>query len=199
MGDYSLQLEDPFRFHIVHFFQKIMKIKIAVLFLTLITACSNPKDNKVKNEAVLTAPEELSPNTKKILSKIIGKEGGVIRGFEIGDPISKIQDEENLEQFENENNRLGYTFDTHDMETVDIQYLYSEDELLEEIQIDVYMNSDEANQDMLRAFSTYFNNRFGTAAIHIGEPTWETEDVLVKIKIVKTKLDRGLNISFTKA
>lgn len=176
-----------------------MKIKIAVLFLMLIHACNNPNEKKVKNEAVLTSPETLLPNTKKIIAKIIGKEGGIIRGFELGDPISKIQEEEVLEQFENENNRIGYTFDTHDMETVDIQYLYNSKELLEEVQIDIYMNSDEANQDILRAFTSYFNNRFGEASIQIGQPTWETDEVTVTIKIVKTKLDRGLHISFAKA
>lgn len=183
-------------FQIVYFFQKNMKIKYSLLYLVLLGACSNPKtSDNLENKALKPVEELVIPQqVNKVFNKILGNQERTFRGYDFGDDLRRIQESEVLEQFEDVKTHIGYSFDSPTMETVDILYFRDKDDRLQLINIDIYMNTEEASKQMLQAFTTYFNTKYGEPTIHIGTPTWETDDVTVKIKMVRTKLDTGLQI-----
>lgn len=173
-----------------------MKIKYWVLYLITITACQNPENKKeVENIAVNPVEDLVVPQSvSKIFDKIIGSKEGLLRGYNFGDDLRKIQESEVLEQFEDVKDHIGYSFDSVNMETVDILYFRDEEDRLKAINIDIYMNSEEASKQMLKAFSSYFTAKYGEPSVHIGLPTWESDDVTAKIKMIRTKLDTGLQV-----
>lgn len=173
-----------------------MKIKFSVLSLVLIIACTSPKEsNTLENSALKKVTQESVPkNIATIFNKIIGNQEGVFRGYEFGDDLRKIQESEVLEQFEDVKTNIGYTFDSPTMETVDILYFRDAEDKLKSINIDIYLNSEEESKQMLQAFTNYFTVRYGEPTVQIGLPTWETDEVTAKIKMIRTKLDTGLQI-----
>lgn len=177
-----------------------MKIQYYLLLLITISACSNPN-----NESNMNVRVDSSKNSTKIypqlknplISKIIGDTTGLIRGYDFGDPIEDIIATEKNEKFEESKNHIGYTFDTSNLETVDILYYMDKEKSLNAIQLDIYMNSDSSNDTLFVNFSEYFNAKYGPQIPKLKIPIWKIdENQEVYIKKVKSRLDRGLEIKF---
>ncbi len=177
---------------------KPMKWKYIVVILLFVFACSNPK-NEQDLESSAT-PAETAPKTStthELLKKIIGNGNGLLRGFNFGDDISLVRKNEKLELFEQEKNYFGYTFDTPDLETIDILYGKDESNKLSWIQLDIYMNSDQANEALFNAFRDYYTIRYGKMTEQNGSYLWPlTPKGKVTVKKVKTSLDRGLEVKY---
>ncbi len=174
--------------------------KIIPFFLTAILISCGP--NKIKEETKnIEAPENgiwISTSTDAFINKVLGS-GGTIRGFSLGDSISKIKTYENLEQFEETAEHIGYTFSTTDGEVVDVLYMYDSSNTLSEVQLDVYLNSDSISNAVSEALGLYFTQKYGKPLLDIGQPTWEIADSQkVVIMNIATKLDRGLQVNFMK-
>lgn len=175
-----------------------MKIKHSILYLVLVIACSNPKESENLEISALKPVEEvvIPQNVTKVFNKILGNQESVFRGYDFGDDLRKIQESEVLEQFEDVKSHIGYSFDTPNMETVDILYFRDKEDRLKAINIDIYMSSEESSKQLLQAFTQYFNTKYGEPSDHAGLPTWETDDVTAQIKMIRTKIDTGLQIIF---
>jgi hypothetical protein len=174
-----------------------MKVKHSIFFLLLIGACSNPQENQNELEvSTLIEKEELviPEEVTKLFLKILGNQEGLFRGYEFGDDLRKIQESEVLEQFEDVKTHIGYSFDSANLETVDILYFRNSEDRLKAINIDIYLNSEESSEQMLQVFTNYLNTKYGKSTVNDSYITWESDEVSVKIKMVKTKLDTGLQI-----
>ncbi len=176
-----------------------MKIYSFVLSL-LIVACSNPKETK-KVEVLSPPPSRTvaSSNIQKLLRSIMGTGEGLLRGVQFGDAISDVKKKETVELFEEEDTHIGYSFDTESLETVDILYEKDQKNRICGIELDIYMNSDTANDSLKNELSNQFTIRYGKPLSDTDLPTWKIKpNGKVSIKVVKTKLDRGLEVRFTK-
>ena len=177
-----------------------MKIYSFVLSL-LIVACSNPKETK--KVEVLIPPSSsravASSNIQKLLRSIMGTGEGLLRGVKFGDPISDVKKKETVELFEEEETHIGYSFDTESLETVDILYEKDLKNRVSGIELDIYMNTDTANDSLKNELSNHFTIRYGKPLDDTDLLTWKIKpNGQVCIKVVKTKLDRGLEVRFTK-
>ncbi len=185
-------------FHLIHYFQKIMKIYFFILSLLLI-ACNNPKDTK-KVEVISppSPPTITSSNVQKLLRAIMGTGEGLLRGVKFGDAISDVKKKETIELFEDEDTHIGYSFDTENLETVDILYEKDKQNRVSGIGLDIYLNTDASNDSLKNELSNQFTIRYGKPLPDADLPTWKIKpNGQVSIKVVKNRLDRGLEVRFS--
>ncbi len=176
-----------------------MKIKYFGIVLVLTLACSNPEEERPGEKLAQNLPEQVVTSSNKLLTKIIGKGDGLIRGVKFGDDMFQIKASETISQFEEEADHVGFTFDTRNLETVDILYYQDNNQKLNGIQLDIYMNSEASGKDILKAFTEYYTALYGKPITDIGMPTWNlTNGGKVIIKPVINKFDHGLQINYVK-
>jgi hypothetical protein len=174
-----------------------MKTHLFILSLLFIE-CSNPKDTE--KVEVLSPPltkTVTSSNVQKLLRAIMGTGEGLLRGIKFGDPISAVKKKETAEFFEEEDTHIGYSFDTESLETVDILYVKDKQNHVSGIELDIYMNTDSSNDSLKNELSNQFTIRYGKSLPDTDIPTWKIKpNGQVSIKVVKNKLDRGLEVKF---
>jgi hypothetical protein len=175
-----------------------MKIYFFILSLLFI-ACSNPKETKTVE--VLSPPSNravVSSNVQKLLRAIMGTGEGLLRGIKFGDAISDVKKKETIELFEEEETHIGYSFDTESLETVDILYEKDKQNRVSGIELDIYMNTDASNDSLKNELSNQFTIRYGKPLSDTDLPTWKIKpNGQVSIKVVKNRLDRGLEVKFS--
>lgn len=175
-----------------------MKIYIFVLIL-FILACSNPNETQ-KVEVSVPAPPAApaSSNVQNLARTIMGTGEGLLRGVKFGDSIEEVKKKETVELFEEENSHVGYSFDTDNLETVDILYERDSQNRVSGIELDIYMNTDGTNESLKQELSNLFSVRYGKPVSEDPILVWKIKPTgQVSIKVVKNKLDRGLEIRFT--
>ncbi len=166
---------------------------VFLIIASIILACNSDKE---EDQATVALQEQVSIKTDSLVNKILGDEEGLIRGFDLGIPISKVKELENLEQFSETENELGYTFETKEDELVDIYYLYDYSQFLEEVQVDIYLNDDSTSSNVLEALTKYFTLKYGSPVSHNPEIWKASKTDRVKVSQIKQKIDRGLQINF---
>jgi hypothetical protein len=176
-----------------------MKIYFLILSL-LIVECSNPKKNEIAEVLKAPSPKDATTsNVQKLKSAIMGTGEGLLRGIQFGDAINDVKVKEKAELFEEEESHIGYSFDTDNLETVDILYEKDKQNRVSGIELDIYMNSDATNDSLKNEFTKQFTSLYGQPLANVEIPTWEIKSKgKVSIKVVKNKLDRGLEVKFTK-
>jgi hypothetical protein len=128
----------------------------------------------------------------------MGTGEGLLRGVNFGDSIEEVKKKESIELFEEENSHVGYSFDTDNLETVDILYERNSQNRVSGIELDVYMNTDETNEGLKQELSNLFSVRYGKPVSENPILVWKIKPTgQVSIKVVKNKLDRGLEVRFT--
>jgi hypothetical protein len=176
----------------------MIKNNLSIYLLVIVCACNTNKSQNTKNLAVNSEGVWVNSVTDSFLNKILGGGEGTIRGFDLGDSISKVKTHEDLELFEEESNVLSYTFETEDSEVVDVLYKH-EGDILNEVQLDIYLNSDSVTKEISKGLSLYFTQKYGQPKIDIGKPTWRISSTqLVEVKNITSNLDKGLQINFKK-
>ncbi|MFT4735324.1 MAG: hypothetical protein ACI9K1_002285 [Arcticibacterium sp.] len=166
----------------------------------LIISCNPDKTKKgIEDLAAIGSGNYISSSTDAFINKILGSGEGTIRGFDLGDSISKVKTFENLEQFEETFEHIGYTFSTHDGEVVDVLYYFDTVNTVSEVQLDIYLNTDSVSNNVTWALSIYFTQKYGTPKVGVNQ-TWQiAENQEVIIKNIATKIDRGLQVNFKKS
>jgi hypothetical protein len=176
-----------------------MKIHIFV-FILLVEACSNPQNSETVNVNTSPAMTDVSSvsNTEKLLTKIMGKDG-LVRGVQFGDDIAEVKKKEGSAAFEEDDKHIGFSFDTENLETVDIIYQKDKNNRVKGIELSIYMNTNTSNDSLKSAMSAYFTNKFGNPLPKSDNLAWGLKPAgKVSIKVVQNKLDRGLEVKFTK-
>ena len=175
-----------------------MKIYYFILILLTI-ACSNQK--KTETLEVLNPPSPktaTTSNVQKLLRTIMGTGEGLLRGIQFGDAIADVKKKEKAELFEEEETHVGYSFDTDNLETVDILYEKDKQNRVSGIELDIYMNTDTSNDSLKNELIKQFTTKYGQPIADVEMPTWEIKPKgKVSIKVVKNKLDRGLEVRYT--
>jgi hypothetical protein len=139
-------------------------------------------------------------NVNKLLRAIMGTGEGLLRGIQFGDAISDVKKKEKAELFEEEESHIGYSFDTDNLETVDILYEKDKQNRVSGIELDIYMNTDATNDSLKNELTKQFTSLYGQPLAYTEIPTWEIKSKgKVSMKVVKNKLDRGLEVKFTQS
>jgi len=175
-------------------------MKIYLFILTLfIVACSNPKETQ-KVEVSTPPPTKAiaSSNVQTLVRTIMGTGEGLLRGVKFGDSINDVKKKETCELFEEEDTHVGYSFDTESLETVDILYEKNSQNRVSGVELDIYMNTDQTNESLRQELINLFTVRYGKPVSENPIPVWKIKpNGQVSIKVVKNKLDRGLEVKFS--
>ena len=184
---------------------KRFKIGFAIFFFALAIAGCDTKTNE-KTEAETDSPAVQAPATNDLnsdqsalLKTILGAEqaeGTVLRGISFGDPVSKIKASENFEMFEETADHLGYTAETPQLETIDVQYFLTPDKKVNRITIDVYLNSAEATKQLWNAGKSYFTKGYDAPKEEPNKVTWNKKSVRVNMEDVSKGKDFRLKFQF---
>lgn len=179
-----------------------------LLIITLITfttfACSTKTEEDKeapKNDSLSLAnpaQSELNSNQSTLLQNILGAATpeSIIRGISFGDPVSKVKATETFEMFEEVGDHLGYTIETPQFETIDVQYFTNKDQKVNKITIDVYLNSADATKQLWEAGKKHFSETYEAPKEDGKMLIWNKKSVRVNMEDVSKGKDFGLKFEF---
>lgn len=101
-----------------------------------------------------------SSNQSELFRTIIGVPAGDFRGFNFGDPVAKIKASETFEMFEDSTDHVGFTYETENVETIDVLYYLDKNQAFNSAQIDVYLVTEEATKQLWDQFDTYLSGKY---------------------------------------
>ncbi len=167
------------------------------------TKTEEDKEAPINDSIALSNPaqSELNSNQSALLQTIIGTTTpeSIIRGVSFGDPISKVKATETFEMFEEMGDHLGYTFETPQFETIDVQYFTGKDQKVNKITIDVYLNSADATKQLWEAGKKHFSEIYESPKQDGQILIWNKKSVRVNMENVSTGKDFGLKLEFLPA
>ena len=185
---------------------KSLKISVtAMLFAAVIFGCdtkTNEKTEATTDSAVTEAPaatNELNSDQSALLEAILGEnevEGSVLRGVSFGDAVSKVKASESFEMFGETADHLGYTSETPQLETIDVQYFLTPDKKVNKITVDVYLNSPEATKQLWNAGKKYFTEHYDAPKEEPNKATWNKKSIRINMEDVSKGKDYGLKFQF---
>ncbi|AWV97856.1 hypothetical protein [Arcticibacterium luteifluviistationis] len=170
------------------------------LVLLLAIACSSESSNET--DEVLGSQDNVNipASVEDIINEMLGSGDKTIRGFDLGDSISTVKTYENLEQFEETQELLGYTFEISEFEIVDVLYLHDASDVINEVQLDIYLDSDSTSNEIIDALSLHFTQKYGKPVLEKNQNTWSINALdKVTIEDITSTLDRGLQVRFKRS
>lgn len=185
---------------------KSCKIWAGAILVTLaIGACdtkTNEKTEQTSDSVVVEqpAPADLNSDQSALLETILGSSEApgetVLRGVSFGDPVNKVKAAETFEMFEEAPDHLGYTQETAQLETIDVQYFFGTDKKVNKITVDVYLNSPGATKQLWKAGHHYFSENYGAPKEESKKIIWNNKSVRVNMEDVSEGKDYGLKFQF---
>ncbi|MDZ7935642.1 MAG: hypothetical protein U5M51_11930 [Emticicia sp.] len=152
---------------------------------------------------VLTPPlnkTATTSNVQKLLRTIMGTGEGLPEASNLAMRLLILKRKEKAELLKKKETHVGYSFDTDNLETVDILYEKDKQNRVSGIELDIYMNTDASNDSLKNELTKQFTTLYGQPVANAEIPTWEIKPKgKVSIKVVKNKLDRGLEVKFTQS
>jgi hypothetical protein len=157
---------------------------------------TNPTDSLALQDPASSA---INSNQSELLNTIVGaSEEGIIRGIAFGDPISKVRANESFEMFEDSARHVGFTFETDQLETIDVLYYFTPTgRTVNKITVDIYLNSETATRQLWSSAEKRFTDQYGTPLE--AKPrriTWKKNPVNAIMEEVSEGKDYGLKLVF---
>lgn len=147
-----------------------------------------------QNEAILSAWEKSGDWVKK-LSVSPQK---IIRNTNWGQDFTTLNDSLDLAESQPEKGK-SYTvyFDDTDLNFSDITYIPNEQNKLEEIDFDIFVESSADVQPLIDHWKTYLDVKFGLSEVKGKEILWtKNKNTRIKLENVSSLKDPGIKISF---
>lgn len=174
-----------------------------LLLFILLIAC---QDKKESTQTETSSPESSAAgsssaleNYSSIFQAILKTDAGMARGVKIGDNIDTINETTLPSETPAENGK-SFTeyFDDTDLNFADILYVRSEQNKVEAITIDVYIERQTAVDSLMTEFKSYFDTKYGKGTSTEKATTWQLADGKNNLLLqnVSTEKDPGLKIIF---
>lgn len=184
-----------------------LKNGIALLAMALLASACDTKTNEKTETAADSvtlheaAPADLNSDQSALLKTILGPAeqnpaGVVLRGIAFGDAVAKVKATETFEMFEETPDHLGYTSETAQLETIDVQYFLTPEKKVNKITIDVYLNSPDATKQLWDASKRYFSETYPSPKEETKKITWNSKTIRVDMEDVSEGKDYGLKFQF---
>ena len=130
----------------------------SLLFLILIiVSCNQPK-----SKLAAYGP---------VFESVMLTENGVFRGLRLGDKMDSVRLHEVAKPIETDSGYLYYEMKLDTSGTFNITYNF-DDNKLDEIQSDIYMNNTATADEVFTKFKTYFDNHYGESQTQQGYTVW---------------------------
>ena len=162
-------------------------------------SCNQEKqsDNKesAQSEAITAAWED----SGEWVQKLTLSPAKIIRNISWGQDFSTLNDTLELAESQPEKGK-SYTvyFDDTDLNFSDITYIPNEQNKLEEIDFDIFVEASTDVQPLIDHWKVYLDAKFGPSEIKGKEINWtKNNNTRIHLENVSTPKDPGIKISFT--
>lgn len=157
---------------------------------------TEPTDSAILHDP---ASSTINSNQSELLTTIVGtSDEGIIRGIAFGDPVSKVKATEKFEMFEDSLRHVGYTFETEQLETIDVLYYFTPTgRTINKISVDIYLNSETATRQLWSSAEKRFTEKYGTPLeAKPRRVTWQKDALKMRLEEVSEGKDFGLKLVF---
>ncbi len=106
-----------------------------------------------------------------VFETVMRSETGVFRGFSLGDKQDSVRLKETVKPMETDSGYLYYELKLDTTGSFNITYNF-DDEGLNEIQSDIYINNASKMDDVFSKFKSYFDEHYGASQTRQGYTVW---------------------------
>ena len=184
----------------------VKRLFYTILLSVSIIACNSKNQQEKpapdKDSIALTDPSdsELNSDQSALLAIVLGEgrtDGSILRNVSFGDPVSKVKAIETFDMFEEAPDHLGYTMETPQLETIDIQYFLDKHKMVDSMRVDVYLNSSNATKELWSASKAHFSKNYGIPKEQGKIISWNKNAVRVNMEDMSSGKDYGLKFDFS--
>ncbi len=109
----------------------------------------------------LEPPAALAQYSPKF-QQIVRTPDGVVRGVSVGDGLDEVKQQERSAPSEDSTNCVVYNVKLGNDEETDVFYYYSPDNnTVQNIKLDVYLNDAQSVDSLMQEFNRYFTDKYG--------------------------------------
>ena len=162
-------------------------------------SCNQEKQSDNKESAQSEAITAAWENSGEWVQKLTLSPAKIIRNTSWGQDFSTLNDTLELAESQPEKGK-SYTvyFDDTDLNFSDITYIPNEQNKLEEIDFDIFVEASADVQPLMDHWKTYLDAKFGPSEIKGKEINWtKNNNTRIHLENVSTPKDPGIKISFT--
>ena len=162
-------------------------------------SCNQEKQSDNKESAQSEAITAAWENSGEWVQKLTLSPAKIIRNTSWGQDFSTLNDTLELAESQPDKGK-SYTvyFDDTDLNFSDITYIPNEQNKLEEIDFDIFVEASTDVQPLIDHWKVYLDAKFGPSEIKGKEINWtKNNNTRIHLENVSTPKDPGIKISFT--
>jgi hypothetical protein len=162
-------------------------------------SCNQEKQSDNKESAQSEAITAAWENSGEWVQKLTLSPAKIIRNTSWGQDFSTLNDTLELAESQPDKGK-SYTvyFDDTDLNFSDITYIPNEQNKLEEIDFDIFVEASADVQPLMDHWKIYLDAKFGPSEIKGKEINWtKNNNTRIHLENVSTPKDPGIKISFT--
>jgi len=162
-------------------------------------SCNQEKQSDNKESAQSEAITAAWENSGEWVQKLTLSPAKIIRNTSWGQDFSTLNDTLELAESQPDKGK-SYTvyFDDTDLNFSDITYIPNEQNKLEEIDFDIFVEASTDVQPLMDHWKAYLDAKFGPSEIKGKEINWtKNNNTRIHLENVSTPKDPGIKISFT--
>jgi hypothetical protein len=179
------------------YFSKTIVWTIAAAISCLsILSCDSTSEQKNEQKAKPDNPTVTTNTQSELLQTILGKHEGLFRGFNIGDPLSKLKLDETFEIFEDSMTHIGFSHETENFEVIDVVYYLDANKTLNSIGVDVFLNDQNAVNNLKNQLGAYLSGKYEEENKDAKTVSWIGQNgVTIRLQDVTKGKDYGIRLS----
>jgi hypothetical protein len=183
--------------------QIVSSLTLFIFFTALVCleSCSQEKQSDNAESAQMITITAAWEDSGEWVQKLTLSPSKIIRNTIWGQEFNSIQDSLDLAETQPEKGR-SYTlyFDESDLNFSDITYVPNEQNKLQAITYDIFVDSSEDVQPLIEKWKSYLDAKFGASEVNQKKILWtKNKNTRIELENVSTPKDPGIKISFKAA
>jgi hypothetical protein len=178
---------------------------VSFIFLSsvgvILHSCTQEKQSETKESAQKEAIQTAWEDSGEWVQKLTLSPDKIVRNAIWGQDFGSVNDSLELAESQPEKGK-SYTlyFDDTDLNFSDISYIPNEQNKLQEIVFDIFVESSEDVQPLIDQWKKYLDAKFGPSETKGKSILWtKNKNTRINLENVSTSKDPGIKISFTAA
>ncbi|MFM2400600.1 MAG: hypothetical protein RI950_116 [Bacteroidota bacterium] len=183
--------------------QIVSLLTLFIFFTAMICleSCSQEKKSDNSESAQMVAITAAWEDSGEWVQKLTLSPSKIIRNTIWGQDFNSIQDSLDLAETQPDKGK-SYTlyFDESDLNFSDITYVPNEQNKLQAITYDIFVDSSEDVQPLIEKWKSYLDAKFGVSEVNGKKILWtKNKNTRIELENVSTPKDPGIKISFQSA
>jgi hypothetical protein len=169
--------------------------------MVCLESCSQEKQSDNTESAQMVAIAAAWEDSGEWVQKLTLSPSKIIRNTTWGQDFNSIQDSLDLAETQPDKGK-SYTlyFDESDLNFSDITYVPNEQNKLQAITYDIFVDSREDVQPLIEKWKSYLDAKFGVSEVNGKKILWtKNKNTRIELENVSTPKDPGIKISFQSA